>query len=559
MTNFDLNLAKRNLSALVDFSNFINSSLDLKFITNNLLLTCFGKFHTTKGLVALFLKNELKVIASKGFPANIENEFPKVKLNGICSENEKVKGFKDKFNLPFCCDIVTSRGPIGIVFLGERLSKTGYTEEDKQFVSTLVNIAATAIENSITFEQLKSVNRNLDSKVSMLSSLFELSKEFSGVLDVQRVSKLLIYSVIGQLMVSSYAVITYDEEGINILDSKYPKRILYESLKNYDLNKLESSYQRAKILSRFPELASIGIELIVPMQVQGVTKGIVLLGKRFNLESYSDIDIEFIYSACSLAMISIENAQLFKEALEKHRMEEDLQIARNIQKNLFPRDIPKMKNFEIAALNLPTKQVGGDYYDLIKLDEKNTLFAVGDVSGKGVPASLLMANLQAFLKSICKLGLELNAATDLINDLISENTMGENFITFFWGILNDENKNLTYVNAGHNPPYLIRNGEILKLKRGGMILGFMKTVVPYVSDTIELLDGDTLVLFTDGITEAMNKKMEEFSEEKLEELAVKINQKDSSEILNEIKAEVEKFVEGANQSDDITLMIIKVK
>lgn len=558
MSNFDLNLARRNLSALVDFSNLINSSLDLKFISNNLLLTCFGKFHTTKGVVILLEDKEIRIIASKGLSDKVKNEFPKTKLNGLCSESPELKECLDHLKMHFCVDIVTSRGPIGALFLGERLNKAEYTSEDKDFVTTLVNIAATAIENSLTFDKLKTANRSLDSKVSMLSSLFELSKEFSGVLEVQRVSKLLIYSVIGQLLVSNYAVIVYDEEGINILDSKYPKRLLHESLKNYNINKFDASYKRSKILSRFPELASIGVELIVPMQVQGVTKGIVLLGKRFNLESYSDIDIEFIYSACSLAMISIENAQLFKEALEKHRMEEDLQIARNIQKNLFPRSVPKLKHFEIAAMNLPTKQVGGDYYDLIKLDDNNCLFAVGDVSGKGVPASLLMANLQAFLKSICKQGLELNQATDLINDLISENTMGENFITFFWGILDSENKKLTYVNAGHNPPYLIRNGVIQKLKTGGMILGFMKTLVPYLCETIDLIEGDTLILFTDGITEAMNKKMEEFSEERLENFVVNICEKNSSEILNEIKSEVEKFVEGANQSDDITLMVINV-
>jgi len=170
-----------------------------------------------------------------------------------------------------------------------------------------------------------------------------------------------------------------------------------------------------------------------------------------------------------------------------------------------------------------------------------------------------MANLQAFLKSICKQNLPLSEATGLINDLISENTMGENFVTFFWGILDNENKQLHYVNAGHNPPYLIRNGEITKLKKGGMILGVMPTMVPYAFEEIQLETDDAIILFTDGITEAMNKNMEEFTDEKFEELAVNIYQNSPGEIINQIKIAVEKFVNGANQSDDITLMVMKVK
>ncbi len=209
-------------------------------------------------------------------------------------------------------------------------------------------------------------------------------------------------------------------------------------------------------------------------------------------------------------------------------------------------------------MNVSSRQVGGDYYDLIRLDENSVCVAIADVSGKGVPAALLMANLQAFLKTIVRHGMEINEATALINDLVTENTSDGKFITFFWGVLNDTFKKFTYVNAGHNPPLLIRNGEIIKLNKGGIILGVMKTM-PYESQEITLRKDDVIIMFTDGVSEAMNKVGEEFSDKRLEEIAVRVSNLSSSGILQEIRQEVLSYTSGAVQSDDITLMVIKVK
>ncbi|MGE5680669.1 MAG: SpoIIE family protein phosphatase [Bacillota bacterium] len=560
MNTVDTFGAQRNLSALVDFSNFINSSLELKFILNNLLLTCFGKFHTTKGFVVLAdTDNFMRVKANKGVPEQILQQFPKVNISGNQYNRQLIETFCSEYRFPFCQDIVSAQGLRGVIFLGERLNKTDYTQEDNDFLNTLINIAATAIENSIIVEKLKEANRSLDSKVAMLSSLFELSKEFSGVLETSRVGKLLVYSVIGQLLVSSYAVVLCGQTGIEIIESKIQKKLLQEALKKCNASKISTPLYKDDLSSEYEALVQLGVELIIPMQIQGETKGLILLGKRFNNLGFTESDIEFIYATGSLAIISIENAKLFKEALEKQKMEEDLEIARGIQKNLLPQRIPKMKHFDISAVNVSSKQVGGDYYDLVKFANNSCLFAIGDVSGKGVPAALLMANLQAFLKSICRQGMELDQATNVINDLVSENTAMGNFITFFWGVINDETKMLTYVNAGHNPPLLIREGKIQKLTKGGMILGVMKTIVPYISQNIQLQTDDVIILFTDGVTEAMNKQMEEFSDERLEEIVIESAGKSAGDILFHIKAEVERFADGANQSDDITLLIIKVK
>ncbi|WKZ68580.1 MAG: SpoIIE family protein phosphatase [Melioribacteraceae bacterium] len=557
MQTQDQNSALRNLSALVDFSNLINSSLDVEFTFNNLLLTCLGKFHTSRGCIAIKRSdNFLEIRSSKGLVKETINNFPDVRINDL-DEDKEFKAFLTKNKLELCQRIISSEGEIGILMLGERFGGNEYREDDKNFLKTLLNIAATAIDNASSVEKLKNLNRQLDGKVNQLSSLFDLSKEFSGILERDMIGKLLVFSIIGQLMVSKYAVVICEGSKIEYLENKFPEEKLSKAFRDCLPTELKEVLQKGDIQKRFPILFEIGITLLIPMQIQGETKGLVLLGSRRSGEEFSKSDIEYVSSVGSLAIISIENARLFEETVEKQKLEKDLELARNIQQNLLPNKIPVMKNYEIATFNKSARQVGGDYYDLVKLDEHRVLFAVGDVSGKGVQAALLMANLQAFLQSVAKQNFPLAEATNLINDLVSGNTTMGSFITFFWGIIDDSNKKLTFVNAGHNPPLLVRNNELIKLKKGGMILGVMETMIPYESETIELSKDDVIVLFTDGITEAMNKDLEEYTDERLEKLLSNMGNNTANETLEKIIEDVNIFTAGAEQSDDITCLVIK--
>ena len=559
MQELDNNAALRNLSAIIDFSSLINSNLNLDFTLNNLVLTCFGKFHTSKGFVALTDKEgKLSVNFVKGVREEITKKFPKIDVSEL-DESKELKLFKKEYSFPVHVKIQSTNRTVGVLFLAERLSGSDYDDNDYKLLNTLCNIAASAIANSLTVDELVSVNRNLDAKVNQLSSLFDLSREFSSILETERVGKLLVFSIIGQLMVTKFAVVTFNDDDVQVLETKYESGILQEALQNCDLSRIRSKLTRDDISECYKELAELDIELIIPMQIKSQTKGLILLGKRSSKMPFSQSDIDYIYSIGSLAIISIENSRLFNEALEKQRLEKDLEIAKNIQRNLLPGVLPDHENFEIEAINRSARQVGGDYYDVIKLDAERTLFAIADVSGKGVQAALLMANLQAFLLSISKQNIELDEASNLINDLVSENTTDGSFITFFWGVINDKTKMLTYVNMGHNPPLLVRNKTIKKLKTGGMILGVMPTVIPYKSESIQMENGDLLVLFTDGITEAMNRKGREYSDEKLEKLVTGMGQCSAQETLNNILNDVRKFTEGAQQSDDITALILKMK
>lgn len=559
MQNAEYNTALSNLSALVDFSKLINSSLDVNFTLNNLLLTCFGKFHTTKGFIALANENgDLSISSSKGFNQTVLAKFPKDINAGNYSEHDALSKFLTEIKAGVHKEIITSEGFRGILVLGERLLKKDYTDEDIEFIDTIINIGATAIENSIAVDEIKKINKQLDAKVNQLSALFDLSKEFSGILKKEMVGKLLVYSIIGQMLVSKYAVYIISEEQFSPLENKFPGETLEKLLLKYQVKEISESITGNVLKDEMPELKELGVELIVPMQLQGENKGFIILGNRISGQKYSKTDIEYVYSIGSLAIISIENSRLFEEMLEKQRMEKDLELARNIQQNLLPKSIPQSEKLQIAAFNKSAKKVGGDYYDVIKLDDDHILIAIADVSGKGVQASLLVANLQAFLKSICKQNLPLDEATNQINDLVSENTIMGSFITFFWGVINLKEMSLTYVNAGHNPPLLIRNGEIEKLKVGGMIIGVMETMIPYNSDTIKLESKDALVLFTDGISEAMSINGEEFSDERLENIAASFSDKPSDEFMELLMEDINNFTRGAEQSDDITALILKV-
>lgn len=552
--------AQKNLYALIDFSQFINSSLNIDLIAGNFLLTCFGKFHCTKGLILINDEKEIvKNFFSKGFDCKNFEKFLGTHKDELDSNENFIRLIENE-KLIIQRDISASERIIGKIFLGEKLTKENYSDEDRELLDTLINISGVSIQNALSYNKLKEINRELSSKINQLSSIFDLGKEFSSILEIERVSKLLVFSILGQLLVTKYAVVICANNEIKILDSKFDNQLLIKEVENLNRNKLESSLRRAQFGEELRGFSKLGIELIVPMKIKSEVKGLILLGSRPNKTPFTNSDVEFIASVASFAIISIENSRLFAEAIEKQRLEKDLEIAQNIQKNLLPTKIPATRKIDISTFNQSAKQIGGDYYDVVQIANDKILIAIADVSGKGIQAALLMANLQAFLKSIIKQNLPICQASNLINDLVSENTTNGSFITFFWGIIDESKNEISYVNMGHNPPLIVNKNGIKKLTTGGMILGVMKTIIPYKSETIKLEKDDFLILFTDGVTEAMNSSNEEYSDERLERTVTQnylLN--DSKKMLDKILDDVSEFTQGAIQSDDLTLMVVKVR
>lgn len=259
------------------------------------------------------------------------------------------------------------------------------------------------------------------------------------------------------------------------------------------------------------------------------------------------------------AAIAIENAKLQQERIEKELMEKELDVARTIQSGFWPKQVPDIPNYRIAGCSKPAKSVGGDYYDYIPIPGTNRWgFTVADVTGKGVPASLLMATMRASLRSQVENNHSVSESIKKVNKLIFEDSPMDKFITAVYGELDTENHSFKYVNAGHNNPYLLNPEKSIlkKLNVGGVMLGIMDGV-DYNADSVTLEAGEKLILFSDGIPEAQNKTGEFFSDESFEEWLLEHKSLTPTQMMMNLLKTIENFSKGKPQSDDITLIIIE--
>jgi phosphoserine phosphatase RsbU/P len=252
--------------------------------------------------------------------------------------------------------------------------------------------------------------------------------------------------------------------------------------------------------------------------------------------------------------------QLISEVKEKEKLESELEIARQVQAQLFPREVPKLQTLELMGVCHPARIVSGDYYDFIPLDGRSTALIIGDIAGKGISAALLMASVQSSLHAqltIVKNG-ALSTATVVsrLNRQLYENTSPEKYATFYCGLYDDQSGSLAYTNAGHLAPILIRRRDVIRLESNGMAVG-MFPESPYEQNIIQLSVGDLLTAFTDGITESENVRGEQFGEERLSELLIKYRDRPLDEIIRIVTDAVRDWASDIEKQDDITILLAR--
>jgi len=565
------------LKSLFETSKILNSSLQLETILNNLLLTPMGRMMITRGLIMVadeegkFLLRNVKGVSREliGTIYDVEFKFDKPILLKNINQNEcKLKSLFIEQGIELILPINSSYRMVGMIGLGKKITQTNFTESELEFLNSLSNIASTAIENAIIFQKLENVNRKLDNKIQQLNTLFDIGKELNSTLNKKKIVNLLIYAIMGEMVAQRCFIFLKNKNQLRFTDFRggnYNKDdIVTFSGDDFlaHLAEISSPFLVEKTVLPKPlhPLRTQNIKVVVPMRIQEKTNGIVLLGDRINKLEYTEDDIEFLSTLCNQAIISLENARLFDETIEKQRMEDELNIAREIQTRLFPETFPVLDSYEIMGYNIPSREVGGDYFDCIRLDDNRIALAIGDVSGKGAPASLLMSNLHAGLHTLIMTKTDITMILSKLNNLIQAHTTYDKFITFFYAEINILDRTITYSNAGHNPPFLFRkDGSNLTLDKGGLILGMMPNAL-YETETLQLLAGDFLLMFTDGVTEAMNSLEEEFDEWRLLNIlkyAVKNNLK-INDLINKVICEVRDFSQGLPQADDITMLGLKV-
>ena len=298
-------------------------------------------------------------------------------------------------------------------------------------------------------------------------------------------------------------------------------------------------------------------EYFVPVFHNQELLAFVLIGGFDIRQNLLSSDLNFIQTLINVIVVALENKKLLKERVGRERLQRDMELAVEVQSMLIPRRLPKTGAVEVGATYLPNENIGGDYFDFIKLGTHEYLWCIADASGKGVSAALLMANLQASLRAWASVERNLVKLTERLNEIVYSNTNGERFVTLFIGLYNEQTRELQYVNAGHNPSVLIMDGRVKFLKEGTTIIGAFD-ILPVINLGREILTSGSVVFnYTDGLVESPNEEVyisdQELVSHLLESCHLEVD------ILNEnILRSIQTLNNAKMNSDDITLLTIRV-
>ena len=298
--------------------------------------------------------------------------------------------------------------------------------------------------------------------------------------------------------------------------------------------------------------------IAVPLQTDTRVIGLIYLDSAFFVREFTKEDLSLLTVMANIAAIRIEHARLAEVEQAEQMMAKELQQAYDIQRGLLPEKAPDVPGLDLAGYNAPCRGVGGDYYDFIQCVDGRVALLVADVAGKGMPAALLMSNLQARAQVLFDDPTGLAALVGRLNRVLKTNIPGNRFITFFIGVIDPANGDMTYVNAGHNPPLLMhRDGGLERLETTGTILGILPKA-EYEEKTCCLHEGDVVVLFSDGVTEASRPDVdEEFGEERLAGILSELSDQPAKTIVEAIQQRLQTFTAGAPPADDITMVIAR--
>jgi sigma-B regulation protein RsbU (phosphoserine phosphatase) len=303
-------------------------------------------------------------------------------------------------------------------------------------------------------------------------------------------------------------------------------------------------------------------QLLLPLPGKDHLAGIMSLGGKRSESPYSPTDIKLLEAIAGQMGLAIENARLLAslaaEAANRERANRELEIAREVQERLFPQKFPPIPGLDCAGYCRPARGVGGDYYDFLQLADGRLGIAIGDVSGKGIAAALLMASLQASLRGQTMAGVhDLSALMTNVNRLVYEASTSNRYATFFYGEYDLTSRVLTYVNAGHNAPIILRGDEVLHLETGGPVVGLLPGAA-YAQGSVELQPGDIFIGYTDGISEAPNEADEEWEEDRFIAAARQASNENAASMIQSIFRSADAFTGAAKQFDDMTLLIVKL-
>jgi phosphoserine phosphatase RsbU/P len=427
-------------------------------------------------------------------------------------------------------------------------------------------------------EHLKSASAQGLTTIDKLRMLLDITKKISRSLDLQEVLNL--------VMDTLDSLIPYDAAGIFVLqcvdkellaEGEEPCTFKSEAVRGYDIDELSELHLKlgegfigSVAVSGEPLISHDVLnnpiyvnardqtrsEMVAPIIANDEVIGVFDL-ESDELNAYSDDDLDVLMLLASQVAIIIEKVMLHEQLIEKKRLEGQLEVARQVQLELLPAHDPQLPGYDISAYNFPTEEVSGDYYDWVRIYDDQIGIVIADVSGKGIPAALLMAFLRASLRAATHVGYATNVSMSKVNYLLWESIERNQFVTAFYGLLDASNNTLSYSNAGHNPPLLINaRGETRFIEPGEQPLGMFKET-RYHEYFLTFKPGDVLVLYTDGLTEARNAAEEEFGRDRLADAVKAAYRLPAKQLISSVERSVMDWTNGFGSNDDVTFFVIK--
>jgi sigma-B regulation protein RsbU (phosphoserine phosphatase) len=406
-----------------------------------------------------------------------------------------------------------------------------------------------------------------------LALLYQLTRTFNSSLDLDQVLNTVMDEVIGATRaergflllrepdggLAFRAARGMDQETINDPQFQISRGVVEGVAKSGEAVLTSDAMEDPRFRAR-NSVMSLGLRSILcaPLKVKDEALGAIYVDNRLHAGIFSQDHLNLLSAIASSAAIAIENARLYQVAVEKGHMERELQMARRVQASLFPEEMPQLEGWEFAARWLPARVVAGDFYDVIPLGGGQLGLVIADVTDKGMPSALLMALTRSILRASLEGAPSLAHAIAKANRLICADSKLGMPVTLFCARLDPASALLTYVNAGHNPPLLWRpaSGELRELTRTGMVLGVDETT-PYEEGSTTLEPGDVLLLYTDGVTDAIDLSEQQFGLERMRAAFTGKPGASATAILSRITLAIERFAGAADPFDDITLLVAK--
>jgi len=415
-----------------------------------------------------------------------------------------------------------------------------------------------------------------DRQVRNLNALLEVAKALGGEMQLDNLLPVIIQKTTEVMDADRSSLFIYDSEtqelwskvaeGLDAKEIRFPVGvgIAGDVAKTLKTSNIQDAYKDERFNPDFDKKTNYRTKSVLCMPMlnnEGELVGVVQVLNKKDGGTFDDQDKNLLEALSVQAAVAIQRAQLLEAFVEKQRIQESLKLAADIQMGMLPKEFPAFpdrEDFDLFASIIPAKEVGGDFYDFFLIDEDHLCFVIGDVSGKGVPAALFMAVTKTHVAASTIPGVE---PSDILfranNELCKENDQGM-FCTIFYGILNTKTGEVHYSNGGHNPPYIVREDGTNEQVEGtmGIALGVMDEM-DFGVNTLTLKKGESMYLYTDGVNEAMDIGGNEYSYERLEEFLTSTAGQQTTDIVGGSLSDIESFVGNAEQSDDITVLMVK--